>query len=141
MRNVLLLKTANHFDDHSATALVVSAEDSRAIGADNVALDDRLDAFARDDRVHVRAHHDRRRARNRAGKPSDHVAAVAADFFASVVNLDLRAHLLAVLLDSQRHLALFARVTIDLNEFEQKILDAFLVDHWASEFSFRVPSL
>ena len=48
---------------------------------------------------------------------------------ARVVNLDFRAHLFTVFLDAFGDVALFARVTVDLHKFEQKILDAFLVDH------------
>ena len=66
----------------------------------------------------MRAHHDRLRARKRAGKACDHIAGVAADRFAGIVDLDLRVHLFAVLLDALRHVALFARMAIDLHKFE-----------------------
>ena len=51
---------------------------------------------------------------------------------AGVVNLDLRAHLFTILLDALSDVAFFARVTIDLHEFQQKVLNAFLVDHRSS---------
>ena len=66
----------------------------------------------------MRAHHDRLRARKRAGKPRDHIAGVAADLLAGIVDLDLRAHLFAVLLDALRDVALFARMAVDLHKFE-----------------------
>ena len=129
MRNVLFLETANDFNDHSAARLVVAAEHGRFVGADDIAFDDRFDAFAGNDRVHMRAHHDRRSVRNGAGKARDYIAAVAADRTAGVVNLNLRAHFFAVFPEALGDVALLARVTIDLHKFEQQVLDAFLVDH------------
>ncbi len=109
--------------------LVVAAEDGRAVGADDVALDDGLDALAGDDRVHVRAHHDGVGACDGAGEARDDVAGVAADGRARVVDEDLGAHLLAELFDALGHLALLARDRVYLDEFEQKVFDALLVDH------------
>src|SRR2546430_12200277 len=108
MRSVLFLKAANHFDDYRAATLIVAAEDRRAVGTNDVAFNDWLNAFAGNDCVHVRAHHDRLRVRKRAGKTRDDVAGVAADRFTGSVDLALSAHLFAVLLDSLRDVALFA---------------------------------
>src|SRR6185437_11475747 len=116
--NLLLLEAANDFDDHGAAALVVAAEHRGAVGANNVAFDNRLDPFAGNDGVHVGRHHDRLRVPDGAGKSCDDIPGVAADGFARAVDLDLRAHLFAVLLDTLRDLAFFARVAIDLHEFE-----------------------
>jgi len=56
-----------------------------------------------------RTHHDWLRVQNRPGETCDHVAAVAADFFSGVIDLDLRAHCFAVLFNAFGNLALFAR--------------------------------
>ena len=133
MRNVLLLQTANDFDDYGAAALVITAEHGRFIGANDVAFDDWLDAFAWHDRVHVRAHHDGLGVVNRAREARNYVAGVAGDFFAGVINFNLRSHFFTVALNALGDLAFFSRVTVDLHKFEQKILDAFLVDHSSSE--------
>src|SRR5205807_7889324 len=109
------------------------AEHGGFIGANDVAFDDWFDAFARNDRVHVRAHHDGFSARNRAREARDDVAGVAVDFFSGVINLHLRSHFFAVLLDAFGHLAFFARVAVDLHKFKQQVLDTFLVDHSSSE--------
>src|SRR5258707_447595 len=129
MRNVLLLQAANHFNDHGTAGFVVAAQHRRLVGANDVAFDDWLDAFAGNYGVHVRAHHDGIGSGNRSRKTRDDIAAVAAHCSAGVVNLDLRAHLFAILLDALGDVAFFARVTVDLHEFEQKVLDAFLIDH------------
>ena len=52
-----------------------------------------------------------------------------------IVNLCLSAHLLAILLDALGYVALLTRMAVNLNKFEKKILDALLVNHWASEES------
>jgi hypothetical protein len=83
----------------------------------------------------VGAHHDGLGARDGAGEARDDVARVAAHLLARVVNPDLRAHLFAILLDALGHVALLARVAVNLYEFEKKILDALLVNHVASEES------
>src|SRR5881398_2837507 len=57
-------------------------------------------------------------AHKRAGKARDDIAGVAADLLAGIVDFDLRAHLFAVLLDALRHVALFARMAVDLHKFE-----------------------
>src|SRR5213080_4485997 len=132
MRNVLLLETANDFNDHGTATLVITTEHGRFIGANNVALDDWFDAFAGNDGVHVRAHHDRFSVRNRAREARNDVAGVAADFFSGVINLHLRSHFFTVAFDALGNLAFFARVAVDLHEFEQEILDTFLINHRAS---------
>src|SRR6184192_149252 len=57
-------------------------------------------------------------SRKRAGKARDDVTGVAADRFAGSVDLDLRAHFFAVLLDALSDVPLFARMAIDLHKFE-----------------------
>jgi hypothetical protein len=132
VRDVLLLQAADGLDDDGAAGLVVAAEHGRAVRADDVALDDRLDALARDDRVHVGGHHDRLGPGDGAGEARDDVARVAAHLLPGVVYLDVGAHLFAVLLDALGHVALVPRVAVNLYEFEQQILDALLVNHVAS---------
>ncbi len=80
----------------------------------------------------MRAHHDGIGSGNRSRKTRDDVATVAADCGAGVVNLDLRAHPFAILLDALGDVAFFARVTVDLHKFEQKVLNPFLIDHRSS---------
>ncbi len=140
MRDVLFLQAANHLDDYRAAGFVVATQHGRAIGANDVAFNDWFHAFAGNDRVHVRAHHDRLGIGNRAREARDDIAGVAADGTASVVDLNLRAHFLAVLLEALGDIALLARVAVYLHEFEQKILNAFLVDHLTSEEEFQVSS-
>ena len=126
------MQAADGFEDDGDARLVVAAENGRAVSADDVALDDGLHALAGDDRVHVRAHHDGLGAGERAGEARDDVAGVAADLAPSAVNLYLGAQLLADLFDALGDLALLARDRVDLDEFEQKVFDALLVNHSAS---------
>src|SRR5437868_1094496 len=132
VRDFLFLKATNDFDDHNATALVVAAEDRRAISANYVAFDNRLDAFAGNDRVHMRAHHYWLCAGNRACESRNNIAAVAANLFAGVVDLNLGAHFFAVLLNALGDVAFFARVAVDLDELKQKILNTLLINHRTS---------
>src|SRR6266498_3712322 len=109
MRNVLFLQAANHFNYHSAAGLIVATQDSRAVGANDVAFDNWFDAFTGNDRIHMRAHHDRCGAGNRARKTRDDVPAVAANLLSGIVDLDLSAHLFAVLLKALSDVAFLAR--------------------------------
>src|SRR6266571_342508 len=115
MRNVLLLETANDFNDHGTATLVITTEHGRLIRSNDIAFNDRFDAFAGNDGVHVRTHHDRFSALNRASEARNDVAGIAADFFVGVVNLNLRSDFFAVLLDLLSYLAFFARVAVDLH--------------------------
>src|SRR5437763_12990 len=115
MRNLLLLEAANNFDDYRAARFVIAPEHSRAVGANDVAFDDWFYPFARNDRIHVRAHHNWFSIRNTAGETRDHIAAIAADLFTGVVDFNLRAHFFAILLDPLGDVAFLARMTIDLN--------------------------
>src|SRR5260370_32524236 len=111
MGNLLFLETANNFDDHGTAGLVIAGEHGRFIGADDVAFDDWLDAFTGNNGVHVRAHHDRIGARNRARETSDDFAGVAADCLSGVIDLHLRPYLFPVFLAALGAVALFARLT------------------------------
>src|SRR6185503_15300622 len=133
MRDVLLLQAFDNFDDDDAAGFVIAAQDGRAVGANDVAFNDWLDAFAGDHGVHVRAHYDRFSALDRARKAGNNVAGISADLLTRVVDFHQRAHFLAVLLDAFSDLALFARVAIDLHKLQQQVLDSFLVNHWPSE--------
>ena len=127
------MQAAYGLADDGAARLVVAAEHRGAVCAYTVTLDDGLDAATGDDRVHVRAHHDGLGSGERARKARDDVAGVAADLRACVVNLHFRAHLLAECTDALGHVALLARDGINLYEFEQKVLDALLINHSASD--------
>ena len=115
MRDVLLLQATNHFDDHGTARLVVAAEHRGAVGANDIAFDNRLDAFTGHNGIHVRAHHDRVGVRNRTGETRDDVAGIAAHCTAGIVNLDLGAHFFTVFLDALGDIAFFARVAVDLH--------------------------
>ena len=81
---------ADGFDDGDDSGLVVAAEDGRAVGADDIAVDNRLNALAGQNRVHVAAEH-QRFCRFGSRQGGDEVAGVAAHFFAGVVKLDRKA--------------------------------------------------
>src|SRR5919198_441731 len=132
VRDVLLLQAADRLDDDGYPRLVVAAEHGRAVGADDVPLDDGLDTSAGDDRVHVGAHHDGLGVGDRAREARDDVAGVAADLLPGVVDLDLRAQLLADPFDALGDLALLARDRVYPDEFEQKVFDALLINHLPS---------
>src|SRR5438445_6560069 len=132
MRNILLLQTLNNFDDYSAATLIIAAEHGRPVGPNNVAFNDWLDAFTRNNGVHVRAHHDGRRIGNRARKPRDDIPRIAANFLAGVIDFDLPAHSFTIPFDELSDVPFLARVTIDLHQLEQQALNAFLIDHQSS---------
>src|SRR4051812_22705709 len=75
------------------------------------------------------AHHYGLGTRYRAGEPGNNIAGVAADLFAGIIDFDLCTHLFPILLDAQGHIAFFARMAVNLDKLEQKILDSLLVDH------------
>src|SRR5436309_1658258 len=69
----------------------VVSEDRGAVGADDVGLDDRLDALTGDDRVHVRAEEERGRVAGGARQVRDEVARLAAERRARAVEAHLGA--------------------------------------------------
>ena len=77
----------------------------------------------------MRRHHDGLGRGEGAGEARDDVAGVAADLRARFVDEDLGAQLFTVSLDALGHVALLARDRVDLDEFEQKVLDALLINH------------
>jgi hypothetical protein len=99
---------------------------------DDVAFDYGLDAFAWNNCVHVRAHHDGVGSRDRAFESRYDISGISSYFFTCVVYLDDGAHLFAIRLNTLSDVTFFARVTVDLYEFEQEILDSFLIDHLSS---------
>src|SRR3989442_509610 len=80
---------AHALADERHAGLVVAAEDRGAVGADDVVLDDRLDALAGGDRVHVRAEEERGRAGG-ARQVRDQVARLAPERRARAVEAHLR---------------------------------------------------
>ena len=114
---------ADGFDDGDDSRLVVAAENGRAVGADDIAVNDRLDAFAGKDCVHVAAEHQRfRRFGSRQG--GDEVAGVAADFFAGIVELDLEAERLQFLFHVGGELGLLAGGAGDSGHLDKLVHEA-----------------
>jgi hypothetical protein len=55
VRDFLLMQLMQHLADDRASGFVIAAEHGAAVGANDVTLDYRFYAFARNDSVHVRA--------------------------------------------------------------------------------------
>src|SRR5437660_234882 len=76
------------------TFAVVAAEDTGAVGADHVAVDDGTNVVGGRHGVHVAAQQERRDVGRGPRKMGDEVAGVAADLVAGVVDLHAGAHAL-----------------------------------------------
>src|SRR5262249_46924821 len=88
MAKAVLAAGADALADDRDARLVVTAEDGRAVGADDVTLDDGTDALAGHDGVHVRAEEERRH-RGVAGDVRDQVPHLAVYGARSVVEADV----------------------------------------------------
>ena len=83
---LVFLDHAQDFANDGNAALVVAAENGAAVGAQNIAVEHRHDAFAGNHGIHVSGKQQRRSAGDVAGKMSDEIAYVAADLFSGVVD-------------------------------------------------------
>ena len=121
VRDVLLAQLMQHLADDRASRLVVTAEHGSAVGADDVAVDHRLHAFARNDGVHVGAQKQRRHALASAVEMADQIAAVAVDFLGGAIEAAAKARALQFAYEPQRDVAFAARERVDLDEFQEQL--------------------
>jgi len=119
---------AHALADEGHAGLVVAAEDRRAVGADDVVLDDRLDALAGDDRVHVRAEEERGRVGG-ARQVRDQVARLAAERRPRAVEAHLRPQPGELAREPRGDPSLAARVAVDPDELQEERLQARGLDH------------
>jgi hypothetical protein len=85
VRDFLLMQLMQHFADDRASGFVVAAEHGAAVGADDVAFDYGLYAFARNDSVHVRTQKERRHTLAGGIEMADQIATVAVDLLGGVI--------------------------------------------------------
>ena len=123
MFHLALPNPSDGFDDGGDPGFVVTTEDGRAVGADDIAVNDRLDAFTGKNCVHVAAEHQRfRRFASRQG--GDEVAGVAAHFFAGGVELDRKAERLQLLLHVSGEFSFLAGGAGDFGHFDKLVHEA-----------------
>ncbi len=103
---MIFLDHLQGFADDGNAALVVAAEHGTAVGAQDISIANRFDAFTRHYGIHVRREEKRRGVRHVSRKVRDQVADVAADLFAGVVDKNRRAELYHLALKTQGDVAL-----------------------------------
>ncbi len=121
MRNILLAQLMKHLADDCASRLVVAAKHRGAVGADDVAVDYGLHAFARNDGVHVRAQKQWRYALVGAVEMADQIAAVAVDLFGGAVEAASEARGFQFAHEPERDVAFAARERVDLDDFQEQL--------------------
>jgi len=117
-----------HFADDRASRLVVAAEHGGAVGADDVAVDHRFHAFARNDGVHVSGQKERSHALAGAVEMADQIAAVAVDLVGGAVEAASKARALQFAHEPQRDVAFAARERVDLDDFQEQLLQTRMID-------------
>ncbi len=119
VRDGRVAEHAHDLADDRATRLVVAAEHGRAVGADDVAFDDRLDAFSGDHGVHVRGEQERRGGAGALHARED-VAGRAADDRTGVVGPHLGAELFELACQPGRHEVLLAGMAVEPHQLQEQ---------------------
>jgi hypothetical protein len=100
---------------------IITAEDRRPVGANCAAFDDRLDAFARRNSVHMSGEHQRHNAGNGALDSRNKIASVGVGAFARIVIPTDGTGIFGFVLQPYRYVAFGARERVDLNKFEEEL--------------------
>jgi hypothetical protein len=132
VRDLVVPQRTHRFEDGNDSALVVTAQHGRAVGPDHVGVDDGTDVLAGDHGVHVCGEQERRRIRYRPRDAREHVAGVAADLVARVVDRDRGAQTLERRDEPLGHPSFTTREAGRTDEIEELVDEALAMDHEAA---------
>ena len=125
----ILLYNPHDFADDRDAAFVVAAEHGGAVGAQDITVEDRYDAFAGDHRVHVSGKQQRLARRRVTGKLGDQIADVAADLRTGVIDGDRRAKFFQLPFKAHGDVIFAPRQAVDLDQLDEKIAYSLSIYH------------